>query len=70
MSRAELIEIVDRSSPEDRIFLHAYIEHLARIADPADGHELDRRLESMRAGNEVSLEEARKLHDSLAAQGL
>ncbi len=70
MSRAELIEIVDRSSPEDRLFLHAYIEHLARAADSEAGRELDRRLESMRAGNEVSLEEARKLHDALAAQGL
>jgi hypothetical protein len=70
MSRAELIEIVDRTSPEDRLFLHAYIEHLARAADPEDGGELDRRLESMRAGNEVSLDEARKLHDALAAQGL
>jgi hypothetical protein len=70
MSRAELIEIVDRSSPEDRLFLHAYIEHLARAADPEDGRELDRRLETMRAGNEVSLDEARKLHDALSAQGL
>jgi hypothetical protein len=70
MSRAELIEIVDRTSPEDRIFLHAYIEHLARTADPDDGRELDRRLDSMRAGNEVSLAEARKLHDALTAQGL
>jgi hypothetical protein len=70
MSRAELIEIVDRSSPEDRLFLRACIEHLARAADPEDGRELDRRLESMRAGNEVSLEDARKLHEAIAARGL
>jgi hypothetical protein len=70
MSRVELIEIVDRTSPEDRLFLHAYIEHLVRAAEPEDGRELDRRLESMRAGNEVSLAEARKLHDALASQGL
>ena len=70
MSRADLIEIVDRTSPEDRLFLHAYIEHLARVADPEDSRALDRRLESMRAGNEVSLEEARKLHEALGAQGL
>lgn len=70
MSRAELIEIVDRTSPEDRIFLHAYIEHLARAADSESGLDLDRRLESMRAGNEVSLEDARRLHDTLASQGL
>ncbi len=70
MSRAELIEIVDRTTPEDRLFLHAYIEHLARAADPKESRELDRRLESMRAGNEVSLDDARKLHEALAAQGL
>ncbi len=70
MSHAELIEIVNRSSPEDRLFLRAYIEHLARTADPEDGRDLDRRLEAMRAGDEVSLEEARKLHEALASRGL
>ena len=70
MSRAELIELVDRTSPEDRVFLHAYIEHLSRAADQENGRDLDRRLEAMRAGNEVSLEEARKLHEALGAQGL
>ena len=70
MSRAELIEIVDQTSPEDRVFLRAYIEHLARAGNPEDGRELDRRLDSMRAGNEVTLDDARKLHDALAARGL
>lgn len=70
MSRAELMEIVDQSAPEDRLFLHAYIEHLARTGNPENGLELDRRLEAMRAGQEVSLEEARKLHDALSEQGL
>ena len=70
MSRTELIAIVDRTSPVERVFLGAYIEHLARAADPEHGRELERRLESMRAGNEVSLEEARKLHEALAARGL
>lgn len=56
MSRSELIEMVDRTSPEDRL--------------PGHGRELDRRLDAMRAGDEVSLEEARKLHEALAARGL
>jgi hypothetical protein len=64
------MEIVDRTSPEERLFLGAYLEHLARVADPENGRELDRRLESMRAGEEVSLAEARKLHEALAARGL
>ena len=70
MSRSELIEIVDRTSPEDRLFLHAYIEHTARAADPEHGRELDHRLDAMRAGAEVGMEEARKLHEALAARGL
>jgi hypothetical protein len=68
MSHAELIEIVNRSSPEDRLFLSAYLEHLARSSRPEDGKDLDRRLDAMRAGNEVSLDEARKLHEALVAQ--
>ena len=69
-SRAELIEIVDQTTPEDRLFLHACIEHLARAADAGNGHELDRRLDAMRADHEVSLDDARKLHEELAARGL
>ena len=65
MSRAELIAIVDRTSPEDRVFLQAYVEHLARAADPERGRELDRRLEAMRAGREISLENARRLHEAV-----
>ena len=70
MSRAELIEIVDRTSPEDRLFLNAYLEHRNRADDPENGRELDRRLERMRAGHEISLDDAWKLHDELAAKGL
>lgn len=70
MSRAELIAIVDQSSPEDRAFLNAYIEHVTRRDDAANGAALDASLERMRAGQEVSLEDARKLHEELAAKGL
>jgi len=65
MSRAELIEIVTRTSPEGRLFLQAYVEHLARAADPESGRDLDRRLDAMRAGQEISLEEARRFHEEL-----
>jgi hypothetical protein len=70
MSHSELIEFVDRSSLEDRLFLHAYLEHVARSSDPEYGRDLDRRLEAMRSGDEVSLEDARRLHEALASQGL
>ncbi|HEV7403182.1 MAG TPA: hypothetical protein VGO11_09660 [Chthoniobacteraceae bacterium] len=70
MSHTELMKMVDETSPEERLFLGAYLDHLARAGDPEHGRELDRRLDSMRAGEEVSLDEARKLHESLAARGL
>jgi len=70
MSHAELSAIVDRSSPEERVFLRAYVEHLAQAADPESGRDLDRRLEAMRAGQEISLDDARRLHEELAAKGL
>jgi hypothetical protein len=70
MSHSELIEIVNRTSPEDRLFLSAYLEHLSRVSDPKSGQELDDRLEAMRAGEEVGLDEVRKLHETLASQGL
>ena len=70
MSRLELTALVNRTSPEDRLFLQAYIEHLARAEEPENGRELDRRLEQMRAGHEVSLDDARKLHEELAARGM
>jgi hypothetical protein len=70
MSHSQLIEFVERSSPEDRLFLQAYLEHLARASDPEFGQDLDRRLEAMRAGDEVRLADARKLHEALDSQGL
>ncbi len=70
MSRAELAEIVDNAPPADLIFLQAYLEHRARASNPENGSDLDRRLEIMRAGREVSLEDALQLHQELAARSL
>jgi len=70
MSRSQLIEFVDGTSSEDRIFLQAYLEHVARASDAEYGRDLDHRLEAMRAGEEVNLEDVRKLHEALASQGL
>jgi hypothetical protein len=70
MSRTELVDMVDRAAPEERLFLQAYLEHRVRATDPDNGRDLDQRLESMRAGSEVSLEDARQIHEELAARGL
>jgi hypothetical protein len=63
MSRAEIIAMVDQTSPEDRIFLQAYVDHLARSADSESGSDLDRRLDAMRAGKEFCLDDVRRLHE-------
>lgn len=70
MSRAEIIAMVDQTSPEDRIFLRAYIDYLTRSADSESGSDLDRRLDAMRGGKEFSLDDVRRLHEELAAKGL
>jgi len=70
VSHSELIEFVNGCSPENHIFLQAYLDHIARTSDPESGRDLDRRLDAMRAGKEVSLEDVRKLHGALASQGL
>ena len=70
MSHTELIEIVDRTTPEDRLFLSAYLEHLACAADPEHGRVRWYPGQIEVSGNEVSLEDARKLHETLAARGL
>lgn len=70
MSRTELIAMVDQSSPEDRLFLQAYVEHLNRLSDPESGKDLDRGLDAMREGREISLDDVRRLHEELSTKGL
>lgn len=70
MSVAELKTVVDNSTSEERLFLQAYLDHLAEQASPERVRELDRRWEEMNAGDKVSLAEARRLHEELQARGL
>ena len=69
MSVAELKEIVDKSTEEERIFLEAYLQHLNRVADPENGRDLDERLGQMDAANKVSLTKAFEMHQALKARG-
>ena len=70
MSVAELKRIVDKTSTEERLFLQAYLDHLARAGDPANAADLSRRMREMDAGKKVTLALAKKLHESLLKQGL
>ena len=70
MSVTELKTVVDNSTNEERYFLQAYLDHLARQANPEHIRELDRHWEEMNAGEKVPLAEARRLHEELQSRGL
>ena len=70
MSVAELKQTVDTLSTEERLFLSAYLHHLARAGDPAHKAQLGERLRRMEAGKKVTLEQAQRLHESLESAGL
>lgn len=70
MSVAELKSVVDQTTTGERVFLRAYLDHLAAQASPEHLQELDRRWAEMDAGDKVSLAEARQLHEALQSRGL
>ena len=66
MSNQQLMEVVDRSTEEERVFLRAYLEHIARRDDLEHQAELARRLDH---GTYRSLEEVEAMHRKLEAEG-
>ena len=66
MSNQQLMEVVDRSTEEERIFLRAYLDHVERRDDPAHREELARRIDH---GTYFTLEEVEAMHRKLEAQG-
>ncbi len=61
MSRAELKEIVDRSSPADRLFLTAYLHHLATREDPMLQADLAAAHAEIERGDKIDLRQLREL---------
>jgi hypothetical protein len=70
MSRNELKAVVDRSSTEDRLFLSAYLQHLATRDDPAVQTELANAHREITRGRKVNLRQLKRLHRTLASTGL
>ena len=70
MSFAEIKASIDRMSDEERFFAAAYLQHRAQANDPAYQAVLSERMKRMDAGQKVTLEQAQRIHDSLAAEGL
>jgi len=69
MTLQELKQGIDQSTPEERLFLAAYLKHLARRDDPAYRQELSRLRDEMNAGRRVNLEQVKRMHQALEAEG-
>ena len=70
MSRNELKTVVDRISVEDRLFLSAYLQHVASKDDPHVQVELANANREISRGKKVGLRQLKSLHRSLAAASL
>jgi hypothetical protein len=70
MSRTELTSLVDRSSVEERLFLAAYLRHLATRDDPSLQAELAGAHREIERGKKIGLGQLKGLHQTLAKTGL
>ena len=70
MSRVELKSIVDRSSAEDRLFLAAYLQHVAARDDATVQRELMDAHQEIARGHKVRLAGLKRLHTGLVRTGL
>ena len=70
MSRAELKSLVDRSSAEERLFLSAYLQHLAARGDATVQRELDDAHREIERGQKVRLPQLKRLNATLTRAGL
>jgi hypothetical protein len=70
MTVAEIKSGIEQSSPEERAYLAAFLKHLARKDDRVYRSELTRLNEEIDGGKKFSLTQAKRLHDTLKAEGL
>ena len=70
MSITEIKASIDRMTDEERFFAAAYLQHRAQVDDPAYRALLSERMKLMDAGQKVTLEQARRVHEVLESEGL
>ena len=70
VSVTELKQTIDTLGPEERVFVAAYLQHLARVEDPQHQAKLGERMRRMDAGRKITLDQAQRLHEALEAEGL
>lgn len=61
MSHAELMSLVDRSTEEERLFLAAYLRHVARKDDPEHLKKLSESHQKIENGEKINLLELKNL---------
>lgn len=70
MSTAELKAVVDKATPEERMFLEHYLAHLRRAEDPRYAEELAGRHRDMDAGQKTKWSEVKRIHNDMLNDGL
>jgi hypothetical protein len=70
MTVEELKSGIEQSTPEERAYLAALLKHLGRRDDPANQAELARLNQEIDNGRRFALEQVKRLHESLEAEGL
>jgi hypothetical protein len=70
VSIAEIKDSIDRMTDEERFFAAAYLQHRAQANDPAYQALLSERMKRMDDGQKVTLEQTRRIHAALEAEGL
>jgi hypothetical protein len=70
MTVTEIKSGIEQSSPEQRLYLAAFLKHLARKDDPAYRSELTQLNEEIDRGQRFTFEQVKHLHETLKAEGL
>ncbi len=70
MSVADLKKTVDESTPEERLFLAAYLHHKLHPEQESEAADLENRMKQMDAGDKVPLSMVEKLHEELLKAGV
>jgi hypothetical protein len=70
MSVTELKKAVENLNAEERMFLSAYLKHLARVDDPTYQAQLTQLNDEIDKGRKFSLPQVIRMHKALKAEGL
>ncbi|MDB6021493.1 MAG: hypothetical protein JWQ04_1350 [Pedosphaera sp.] len=70
MTVEEIKNGIEQSTPEERAYLAALLKHLGRKDDSAYRSELTRLNQEFDDGRKFSLEQVKRLHETLKAEGL